>query len=200
MRLHDAAVVDGRQQLLVEVASMDTSPGVPGRLLLVDVETGEYRVLDVDVGGWESGISAHVAAENGLVVGERLQQRRAGLRVAYSVGSTPAPTVAELGIESHYADCSTCPELMAISNDGRYLGWLDGTDLVRYRLEDAAIERIPLGEQAIGARTLDLGDDRAIIVTDPAMTGRAVPPILIDLTDPTLAPRELPGDTAWLLP
>lgn len=164
IELHDTALIEGEQRVLLTLFPPIESLESPDGRLVVTSPDATFEVLDDAFGGWESGSSRLSMSRTGLVVGEFSAEVFRGY-VGYSIGDTPAPTRAELGLPADdFQDCGDCPRLYTVSDDGTTIAWLDGTQLVRWDLTVGAPRpRIELGATVDAAGGLAVTDGAAVV-------------------------------------
>lgn len=197
VRLYDVAMVNGAMTVLyaVEQEAEPFSVLVEAVLLARSLETWETTVVDAEFGGWEQGYSRLHLAETGLIVGEFYQEVNRSLFSRGIAGATPLDA-ATLGLDGSSLDCSDCPRLYTVRRDGTVLAWLEGTMLHIATPGLTATEQFDLGEAALTATNLELGNGFVVLSfgwNDPG----AEAPLLIDLG--TLSGAELPGVTAAIV-
>lgn len=197
VRLYDVAMVNGAMAVLyaVEQEAEPFSVLVEAVLLARSLETWETTVVDAEFGGWEQGYSRLHLAETGLIVGEFYQEVNRSLFSRGIAGATPLDA-ATLGLDGSSLDCSDCPRLYTVRRDGTVLAWLEGTMLHIATPGLTATEQFDLGEAALTATNLELGNGFVVLSfgwNDPG----AEAPLLIDLG--TLSGAELPGVTAAIV-
>lgn len=165
--VHDAAEVNGRPLLLVERQyvgnGVDTQSGV---LFTVDLESGAIVTVVDSFGGWEAGSSRLHLSQTGLIIGETYSEVvESFFAVALDGGWTPS--VADLGVEPSYSDCSDCPRRFTISHDGTTLAWLDGTRLHVVPVAGGDMHlTYELGSAAIGVADMAIGDGYVLLTYD----------------------------------
>ena len=197
VRLYDVAMVNGAMTVLyaVEQEAEPFSVLVEAVLLARSLETWETTVVDAEFGGWEQGYSRLHLAETGLIVGEFYQEVNRSLFSRGIAGATPLDA-ATLGLDGSSLDCSDCPRLYTVRRDGTVLAWLEGTMLHIATPGLTATEQFDLGEAALTATNLELGNGFVVLSfgwNDPG----AEAPLLIDLG--TLSGAELPGVTSAIV-
>ena len=204
LRIHDIAVIGGREAMLVELQPMPNPQGADaGTLELWFFDTAERRQIAADVGGWERGVSRLSMSNTGLVVGEAYDGVTGRLfAIGGLFGSDPTgldPTT--LGLDDSYSDCNDCPRLYTIDQSGGTVAWLAGTVLVRWSIESAAvIDRTDLGssEQLGHIDGIDISGD--VVVLDRwspwADASMRQAPLLINLA--TNERATLPGGAVAL--
>lgn len=199
VRLYDVAMVNGEMTVLyaVEQEAQPQSVLVESVLLTRSLATFETTVIDAEFGGWEQGYSRMHLAENGLIVGEYYQEVVRQF-VSYSEVSQPGISAADLGLESSYTDCSDCPRLYTVSRDGSRLAWLDGTMLRLATPGLTAEEQFDLGDVALQATDLELGNGFVVLSFGWGDPG-AQPPVVIDFNVGAASAVELPGIRAAIV-
>lgn len=197
VRLYDVAMVNGAMTVLyaVEQEAEPFSVLVEAVLLARSLETWETTVVDAEFGGWEQGYSRLHLAETGLIVGEFYQEVNRSLFSRGIAGATPLDA-ATLGLDGSSLDCSDCPRLYTVRRDGTVLAWLEGTMLHIATPGLTATEQFDLGEAALTATNLELGNGFVVLSFGWNDPGAEVS-LLIDLG--TLSGAELPGVTAAIV-
>ena len=177
--VHDAATVNGRPLLLVErqyvAEGIDTEAG---DLLTLDLETGAMTTVVDAFAGWEQGSSRLHLTETGLVVGDFFDLVTHSF-FALSINGGAVPTAADLGIEPSYSDCSDCPRRFTVSRDGTTLAWLDGTELVVADATGGQQQRYELGDAAVDAADLAIGDGYVVLSYAYSWQEAGDPPLVV---------------------
>ena len=199
VRLYDVAMVNGEMTVLyaIEQEAQPQSVLVESVLVTRSLATWETTVIDPEFGGWEQGYSRMHLAENGLIVGEYYQEVMRQF-VSYSLPGGEPVTADQLGVEPSYTDCSDCPRLYTVSRDGSRLAWLDGTMLRLATPGLTAEEQFDLGDVALQATDLELGNGFVVLSFgwgDPS----AQPPVVIDFNVGAASAVELPGISAAIV-
>ncbi len=125
LRLHDVGTLAGDEVILYE--EMQTpNPGLDtGRLLLLDVSTGDTTVVDDDFGGWEKWSNLFQVADNGLIVGEKVDLTETYPTIYRVLDSAPEVTPGSLGLQPSYSECSTeCPRHLTVDPTGTAFAYL----------------------------------------------------------------------------
>jgi hypothetical protein len=125
LRLHDVGTLAGAEVILYE--EMQTpNPGLDaGRLLLLDVSTGDTTVVDDDFGGWEKWSNLFQVADNGLVVGEKVDLTETYPTIYRVLDSAPEITPGSLGLQASYSECSTeCARHLTVDPTGTAFAYL----------------------------------------------------------------------------
>ena len=204
IRLHDVNVVEGRTLLLYEMQQRPDPFGPDaGSLFVLDIKSGESTFVG-EVGGWERWNGRLHLAINGWIVGEQNEQSL----LTFSVGSTPAPTAPQLGLEMSYAECNECPRAYTVSHDGTLIGWLDGSDLIVTTTADLGVaatkdrrQSFALGNNVKGAMVeIDLEVDRAVLSRVMLTTQEPLRPLLVRLDGGDPAIIELTETRATFAP
>lgn len=199
VRLHDVAMVNGQMTVLyaVEQETQPQSVLVESVLLARSLETWETVVVAAEFGGWELGYSRMHLAETGLIVGESYQEVNRSL-VSFGIASATPLDAATLGLDGAYSDCGDCPRLYTVRRDGGVVAWLDGTMLHLATPGLTAEEQFDLGEAALTATNLELGNGFVVLSfgwSDPD----AAATLLIDFNKGAASAIELPGVTAAIV-
>lgn len=126
LRLHDVGTLAGDEVILYEEMQTPnpTGPDV-GRLLLLDVGTGDTTVVDDDFGGWERWSNLFQVADNGLIVGEKVDLTETYPTIYRVLDSAPEITPGSLGLQPSYSECSTeCPRHLTVDPTGTAFAYL----------------------------------------------------------------------------
>ena len=188
VRLYDVAMVNGEMTLLyaVEQEAQPQSVLVESVLLARSLATWETTVVDPEFGGWEQGYSRMHLAENGLIVGEFYQEVVRQF-VSYSLPGGEPLTADQFDLESSYTECNDCPRLYTVRRDGNIVAWLDGTVLRLATPDLTAEEQFDLGDVALEATDLELGNGFVVLSFgwgDPGAAG----PVIVDLNSGAVTP------------
>lgn len=126
LRLHDAGTLAGNEVILYEEMQTPNPIGPDaGRLLLLDVSTGDTTVVDDDFGGWEKWSNLFQVADNGLVVGEKVDLTETYPTIYRVLDSAPEITPLSLGLQPSYSECSTeCPRHLTVDPTGTAFAYL----------------------------------------------------------------------------
>lgn len=125
LRLHDAGTLAGNEVILYEEMQTPNPGGDTGRLLLLDVSTGDTTVVDDDFGGWEKWSNLFQVADNGLVVGEKVDLTETYPTIYRVLDSAPEITPGSLGLQPSYSECSTeCPRHLTVDPTGTAFAYL----------------------------------------------------------------------------
>ena len=201
VRLHDVAMVNGEVKVLYAVErqpSPEASQSEPAWTLLVrSLATSETTWISSDASGWERGYSRMHLAETGLVVGELYVEARRQL-VSYSIGEPLPISPFDIGLEEFYSDCTDCPRLYTVRRDGTVVAWLDGTMLHIATPGLTAEEQFDLGDAALNASDLELGNGFVVLSFGGRSSG-AYAPLVIDFNRDADSAIELPGSTASIV-
>jgi hypothetical protein len=126
LRLHDVGTLAGAQVLLYEEMQTPNPTGPDaGRLLLLDIATGDTTVVDDDFGGWERWSNLFQVADNGLIVGEKVDLTETYPTIFRVLDSAPDVTPGSLGLQPSYSECSTeCPRHLTVDPTGTAFAYL----------------------------------------------------------------------------
>ena len=142
--LHDAAVVNGENVLLVESAP-DGPCNDPntciGGVWAIWPDRGTGTKLDEQI-VWEAGYSQLSLSTTGVVVGMKSAEVSSSPWSVTIPGATGAPIdPVDIGLEVDYVDCSTCPMALTIDSTGRYVGWIQPTSMEPARPNSSIVIR-----------------------------------------------------------
>lgn len=183
-RLHDVEQIGGRPVALVSIDRGSTPEDTVEELFLVDLDTGERRLV-ATIGGWEAG-TARLHLADGLIVGEWSSEAVTG-PLLLDFDGNPAIDPASVGLEEEYVDCADCPRRFAVSSTGDRLAWVERGIVVVYDL--------PAGRRAA---EFSLGSVPSVAVDAVEIAGDAVVLNPIDTASgEALAPVVLTGDGAF---
>ncbi len=164
LRLHDVGTLAGAEVILYEEMQTPNPTGPDtGRLLLFDVQTSELTVVDDDFGGWERTSNLFQVADNGLVVGEKVDLTERYPTIYRVLDSAPEITPGSLGLQPSYSECSTeCPRHLTVDPTGtafayalrNAVSWIDGdarhaTELSSATVSSSVVSQVMVTADAV---------------------------------------------------
>jgi hypothetical protein len=191
LRLHDVGTLAGAEVILYEEMQTPNPGGDVGRLMLLDIGTGDTTVVDDDFGGWERWSNLFQVADNGLIVGEKVDLTETYPTIYRVLDSAPEITPGSLGLQPSYSECSTeCPRHLTVDPTGtafayayrNAVSWLDGdgrhwTELSSTAISSSVVSQVMVTSDAVAvvsAPADTLGADSTTSVRILTLDGREI--------------------------